>query len=88
MAILVFSMVFAAYFGLALRTADAESNMERKDKAYVEVMVKKGDTIWHLAHKYHRGNNDIRKVIHIIKKVNNIADVNIVPGEILKIPQF
>ena len=53
----------------------------------MQVVVKKGDTLWGLAEKYGTKGDDIRKTIYRIKKANNITNLrHIQPGELLIIP--
>ncbi|MGI6712792.1 MAG: cell division suppressor protein YneA [Bacillota bacterium] len=55
---------------------------------YIEIVVKKGETLWYLAQKYNNNNNsDIRRSVYEIKRINKLEDTNIIPGQIIKIPQ-
>ena len=53
---------------------------------YTEVCVQSGDTLWDLAGSYGPQDEDVRKVVHAICKVNNISANNIHPGQTLQIP--
>lgn len=55
------------------------------EAAFKTVIVKEGDTLWNIALTYGE-NQDIRKFIYDLKKLNNIEDNTIYPGERLKIP--
>lgn len=57
---------------------------ENADK-YKLVIVKKGDTLWHIAKKYGPAQRDIRDVIDDIKKASNTKDT-IFPGDVLYVP--
>lgn len=57
-----------------------------KQNSYTEIVVKKGDTLWQLAAKHGSKNQDIRKTIYEIKKLNNITEPYLMPGELLLIP--
>ncbi|NLO88923.1 MAG: LysM peptidoglycan-binding domain-containing protein [Clostridia bacterium] len=50
------------------------------------VTVNKGDTLWDIAEKHRSGKADIRKIISEIKKINNLNDEFIYPGQQLAIP--
>jgi len=54
--------------------------------SYTEVVVKKGDTLWDLAEKHSSKNQDIRKTIYEIKKLNNLTEPYLKPGDLLIIP--
>ncbi|CDF57982.1 cell division suppressor protein YneA [Thermobrachium celere] len=53
---------------------------------YTEVVVQKGDTLWNISMKYTPKSKDIRKTVYEIKKINNINNSIIQPGQILKVP--
>lgn len=50
------------------------------------IVVNKGDTLWGLAKKHGPINQDIRKTVYQIKKINNITTRHIKPGEVLLLP--
>ena len=52
---------------------------------YVKVVVYPGDTLWNIAQKY-GSDDDIRKTIFQIRKVNNLGSPIIQPGQELLIP--
>lgn len=53
----------------------------------IKVTVDEGDTLWKIAKEYKNENEDIRKVIYEIRKINKLDSAVIVPGQILLIPQ-
>lgn len=53
--------------------------------SYTEVTVGAGDTLWQIADMYNEEEN-IQKVIFDIMEYNNMQNVSIYPGQILKIP--
>lgn len=52
----------------------------------VSVTVYPGDTLWTIAAE-HRGRTEIRRFIEEIRRVNNLAEGHIYPGQVLTIPQ-
>jgi ABC-type dipeptide/oligopeptide/nickel transport system permease component len=57
-----------------------------KCSQYIEITVKKGDTLWSIAKKYGSQKQDIRKTIYYIKKTNDFKSSYIYIGQTLKIP--
>ncbi len=53
---------------------------------YSEVTVEKGDTLWSIASSFNKENEDIRKIISQIKKINQIDDPVLHPGQKIIIP--
>ncbi|MCF6459752.1 hypothetical protein C3E88_01660 [Clostridium sp. Cult3] len=53
---------------------------------YVEVKVEKGDTLWDIAKRYVPKDCDIRKLVFELREFNEMEDVNIHPGDVIKIP--
>jgi len=53
---------------------------------YKTIIVKEGDTLWGIAQRFNNKNEDVRKVVYIIKKFNGLNDAVIYPGQELKIP--
>lgn len=53
---------------------------------YKEVLVKEGDTLWNIAIENMPAKYDVRKMIFEIREFNNMADVDIYPGDLIKIP--
>ncbi len=51
-----------------------------------KVIVKNGDTLWHIARQYYSSNTDLREVIFKIKEINNLPNSDLRPGQQIKIP--
>jgi hypothetical protein len=51
------------------------------------VVVKQGDTLWSLVEKNYDYRGDIRNAIYEVRRINNLQDTLIVPGQLLYIPQ-
>ena len=56
-----------------------------EEPTYKVITVKQGDTLWDIAIKYNN-NDNIRKYIYEIKKLNNLSNVEIYEGSLLKLP--
>ena len=57
-------------------------------KAKVEtenITVSAGDTLWSIACEYKKSGQDIREYIHELRKINDLDDCIIYPGQVLKI---
>lgn len=72
------------FFCLIFKHTKVES--KHPDK-YFTVIVESGQTLWGIASKFNNEGEDIRKMVHEIKKANNINNALIVPGQLLKIPE-
>lgn len=81
----VFFLVFIVYC-FAYRVL-AATNRDTSEKRFTEVIVKKGDTLWGMAEKL-GSDEDIRKTVYEIRKLNNLSTVKIVPGQVVRIPVF
>ncbi|RKD34508.1 LysM peptidoglycan-binding domain-containing protein [Thermohalobacter berrensis] len=53
---------------------------------FIEVKVKRGDTLWNIAKKNNPNNDDVRKIVHKIMKLNDMESAEIFPGDVLKVP--
>lgn len=56
------------------------------EQVSVIVEIVKGDTLWDIASNYNYYNEDIRKVVHRIKKFNRLDDGYLIAGQTLVIP--
>lgn len=64
-------------------TADSLTKM-----TYSEIQIQSGDTLWNLAKEFGPKDQDTRKVVHEICKLNNISADTIYPGQIISIPAY
>lgn len=69
---------------MALMTKKKVKSMEIKNDDYI--IVYSGDTLWDIAQKSSRKEEDLRKVVYGIKKANGLRSSNIYPGQVLFIP--
>ena len=77
---LIISMAIGALF-------PAVALSENSGKAYFEVCVKDGDTLWSLAKEHGSSNMDIREFIYEICALNNIDAASLMVGSYVKIPK-
>lgn len=59
-----------------------------KPIVYKNITIKEGDTLWSIVREYNDKNMDPRKMISEIKKINNLKDVILRPGQVIQIPEF
>lgn len=77
------SMAIVIFLLIALfNTCIAKSNTEAETITYT---VSKGETLWSIAREYTPNNKDIRETIYEIKKINNMTDSAIYPGQEIQI---
>ncbi|MFO8059771.1 MAG: LysM peptidoglycan-binding domain-containing protein [Bacillota bacterium] len=62
------------------RTTDADEPL------YTEVTVRPGDTVWDIAREYGPSGTDIRRTVHNIAEINDLASFLIHPGQTLFVP--
>lgn len=74
-------LVFASMFFIVVNAKSTSTEV------LVPVYVSNGDSLWKLASEYYDGNSDIRNYINKVITINNLADSNIKPGELLMFPQ-
>ena len=55
-------------------------------RATAEVQVSAGDTLWEIASEVSEPGDDVRKVIHDIKRMNDLDNSIIRPGQVLVVP--
>ncbi|NLJ84016.1 MAG: LysM peptidoglycan-binding domain-containing protein [Halanaerobiaceae bacterium] len=59
-----------------------------KPIVYKNITIKEGDTLWSIVREYNDKEMDPRKMISEIKKINNLKDVVLRPGQTIKVPEF
>ncbi|ATW24253.1 LysM peptidoglycan-binding domain-containing protein [Candidatus Formimonas warabiya] len=84
----LFLFVCAGCLSLGLKVAAANFYSASGKTAYIEVIVKSGDSLWDLTEKHYTGKDDIRRIIYEVKKMNDLPSANLVPGQIIKLPQY
>lgn len=53
---------------------------------YIEVVVQDGDTLWHIAQRHGSPGGDPRKMVDLIREVNDLSSAVVRPGQVLKVP--
>lgn len=77
--LILLSTIISYFTGLFM--SEATTN-----QVSVIVEIVKGDTLWDIASNYNYYNEDIRKVVHRIKKFNQLDDSYLIAGQTLVIP--
>jgi len=84
LSILLISVVLTLFlYDTKVYGSDKKSD---KKEEYKVITVVEGDTLWSITSDNCNSYKDIRKAIHEIKKINNIPNSNIYPGQKIKIP--
>lgn len=78
----MYSSFMALSFFRSFGTAQKFSNKFR----YEEVYISQGDTVWDIALQHNPSRIDVRDMVAEIKDFNELKDVGIKPGDIIKIP--
>lgn len=58
------------------------------EKHYETVEISFGDTLWEIASEYAPEDMDIRRAVYKLQELNNLSAVDLVPGMVIKIPNF
>lgn len=53
---------------------------------YRNITIEKGDTLWSIVKSFQQNEIDPRKVINQIKKINDLKNVVLQPGQTIKVP--
>lgn len=62
----------------------AQSSTEEE---YLQITVKQGDTLWNIAETHKPKDQDIRKFMYRIEKLNKLETLVLQPGQVLLIPK-
>ncbi|HHV59982.1 MAG TPA: LysM peptidoglycan-binding domain-containing protein [Clostridiaceae bacterium] len=63
----------------------AKSVYGYRETRYEYIVVKKGDTLWDISMKYKREEEDVRRYLYELKKINNLETSTLYPGTRLKV---
>ena len=69
-------LILTLWWGPALEAQGSQRGATLKT-----VEVKKGDTLWEIAREYPGGSNDLGRAVYQIRKLNNLANSQIIPGQ-------
>jgi len=83
--IVIISLIMIIVFSAFSHSFTASAINKTK---YIEVIVRPGDTIWKIAKDHTDEYKDIREVVYIISKINEIENSIIYSGQVLKIPEY
>lgn len=78
-------LIVITLFGTMLGFNTAESI---QDTQYLEVSIQSGDTLWDIAKMNSPENIDTRKVVYEIKKLNDLDNGFIYPGQVVRVPLY
>ncbi|MGM0445780.1 MAG: cell division suppressor protein YneA [Bacillota bacterium] len=71
---------------ITLITLYTINGLTEKEVYYKNIEIKNGQTLWKIVEKEFGNDTNIRKYVYQIKKINNLENSNIRPGQVLKIP--
>jgi len=71
---------------ITLITLYTVNALTEKEIYYKNIEIKNGQTLWKIVENEFGKDIDIRKYVYKIKKINNLENSNIRPGQVLKIP--
>lgn len=82
-------IIIAFLFSIIVWTfvSTSTSNAYLHTNLYDEVIVRQGDDVWNIAKRYVGDKEDIRELISVINKINNLDNNSrVFPGQKLRIP--
>lgn len=56
-----------------------------KNNEIESIVVSTGDTLWSIASEYKKPEQDVREYIYELRKLNNLTDCTIYPGQEIQI---
>lgn len=59
-----------------------------KSEEFVEITIVPGDTLWEIAKRNNPYNQDVRKIVYEIMKINNMKSASLKSGSTIKIPTY
>lgn len=66
--------------------SEKNQNSILEDAECITIIVDEGDTLWNIAKPYYDGDKDFRNLIYSIKKINDLEESLIYPGQKIIIP--
>ena len=77
--LIILSILINMFTGLFMSEASTQNSN-------ITLKIVKGDTLWEIAKSYNFYDEDIRAVVHRIKKANELEDGQLYAGQTLLIP--
>ncbi|MBE6036525.1 MAG: LysM peptidoglycan-binding domain-containing protein [Clostridiales bacterium] len=82
----VFVLVVFLMMAGAVNTVFGLDAHAASEPEYLQIEVESGDTLWDLARDFGPDDQDVRRVIKHICKINNVSPETLQPGQVLLIP--
>lgn len=85
----IFSILFIISIVLIITMTLTNRNKvysSKYEENYVEVIIKRGDTLWSIALNNKPKNYDTREIVYEIMMANNLEDSKLNPGDVIKVP--
>lgn len=79
-------IVITVFLLLSLTIVFAINSQGSKVIEYQQIVVEQGDTLWSIASRYNQENQDTRRIINQIKRINKLDDVILQPGQTIRVP--
>ena len=80
-----FLLMLTALTWLGIGFVDYQEASAGNQSGLIKVVVEEGDTLWAISRRLN-SNEDTRKIVYRIKKINKLLNANIHPGQQLLIP--
>lgn len=81
----ILCMVLGLSVNFAIKAVAANDVANQGGQAWQQVVVDNGDTLWRLAEVY-APESDPREFVKIVREVNSLESVNLIPGQVLTFP--
>lgn len=78
--------LFFVFCLLFVNTLSGPAAIGEQENSYIEYVVKPGDTLWNIAKNFGTEDEDPRKLIYQIRKINGMETGEIFVNQIIKIP--
>jgi len=86
---LVFLSILCAVFIIIISGATKLNRVySSKTGEFIEITIVPGDTLWEIAKRNNPYNQDIRKIVYEIMKLNNMKSASLKSGSTIKIPTY
>ena len=83
-------VIFIIYASFSIlfffKSSGRAENVKEINMVYKIVHILEGDTLWNIALKYKPDKYDVRDMVAEIRDFNQLEDISIKPGDIIKVP--